>query len=164
MKSPNKPKTKTILFTRHAIALDQDLAAKQNFPDPKRELTPSGIKKFQRYVKKHKKLFKNVDSFLTSPYIRAKQTLALIMEMKSAKKYKPKVYKHIRPDDSPMQFIKYIMTMNAKKLIAVSHEPYMSHFMNALLGAQWTAAKIKKGHVIKIQIKKNGKKISYKMY
>lgn len=40
----------------------------------------------------------------------------------------------------------------------------MSHFMNALLGPQWKAKKIKKGHVIKIEIKKDGKELKYKMF
>lgn len=164
MKTLNKPKTKTIIFTRHAIALEQDVAVKQNISDSDRELTPKGIKKFQRYVKKHKKLFKNVDSFVTSPAIRSKQTLAIIMDLKSASKHKPQVYKYIRHDDSPMHFIKFIKTMKAKKLVAVSHEPFMSHFMNAFLGPRWKAKKIKKGHVIKIEIKKSGKDIKFKVY
>lgn len=128
MKTPNKPKTKTLLFTRHAIALDQDIAAEQNIPDSDRELTPKGIKKFQRYVKRHKKLFKNVDSFVSSPTVRAKQTLDIILDLKSANKHKPQVYKYIRHDDSPMHFIKYLMNMKAKKLVAVSHEPFHESF------------------------------------
>lgn len=164
MKTPIKPKTKTLLFTRHAIALDQDIAAEQGIPDADRELTAQGTKKFDSYVKKHKKLFKNTDVFMTSPYIRAKQTLDIILKLKSVHKKKSKIFKFLRPDDSPMQFLKWVMNSQLEKVVAISHEPFMSHFMNALLGPHWKTQKIKKGHVIKIQFKKNGEKIKYKMF
>lgn len=164
MKTNKKPKTKTLLFIRHAIALDSEIAAQQNIPDIDRELTSQGIKKFQRSVKKHKKIFKNVDSFVSSPLIRARQTLGLILQLKSAKNHHPKVYKKIRPSDSPKYFIKYILAMKSKKLVAVSHEPFMSHLMKALFGPEWKPQKIKKGQIIKIQIKKNGQEIKYKTY
>ena len=165
MKSVNKPKTTTILFTRHAVAMDHDIAQKRKVSDPDRPLTKPGIKEFKQNIKRRKKLLKKTDLFLSSPYLRARQTLALILKLKSARKHKAKIFKFIRHDDSPSHFLNWIQKTSHKKIVAVSHEPYMSHFMKALFKTKWKPVKIKKGQIIRITLspdKKSYKIMGYK--
>ena len=160
MSPKNQPLNKTILFTRHTIALDHDIARRNKISDANRPLTSAGITKFRKITQRHKKQFKKVDIFLTSPLLRARQTLALIMELKSAQKHKPTIYKYIRYSDSPEHFLKWIRKTKFEKIVAVSHEPYMSHFMVLLLGKKWPNRKIKKSQIIKIKF--SGRTISFK--
>lgn len=161
MKSARKPKSMTIVFVRHATAVDRSIALKRRQPDPRRELTPNGVKKFKIYVEKHHKLFKNVDSFVTSPFLRAKQTLAIIKPTQPAHKHRVKVCQCLQPDGVPQKFLNFLLKTPVKKMVAVSHEPFMSHFMKLLFGSAWVRKKIKKGHAIKIKFRAGN--VSYKM-
>ena len=161
MSVKNQPLNMTILFTRHAIALDHAIAQRKKISDDDRPLTPAGIRAFEAIIQRHKKKIKKTDLYMSSPLLRAQQTLALMMTSKKSRKHKPKNYKYIRHSDSPSQFLKWIKKTKFENIVAVSHEPYMSHFMAALFGDQWLNHKIKKGQIIKIKF--SGEKISYKL-
>lgn len=99
---------------------------------------------------------------MTSPLLRVRQNLDLMLDSKAAAKHKPTIYEHIRHSDSPLHFINWTFKKTEfKKIIAVSYEPFMSHFMNAICAAAWLKLKIKKGQIIKIKI--SGDQIKFKV-
>lgn len=155
-----KPKAKKIIFVRHAIAQDHDLAKKQKITDEHRTLTSAGHKEFKKYTKKNKKLFKNVDLFVTSPYIRAVQTLDIIFDVLDLSMGEATIFKKSTPNDNPKLLYKWLSEQKESKIVVVSHEPFMSGFMKLVFKDNFKNEKIKKGSVIEFKLPSK----KYKMY
>lgn len=157
-----KTKFKKIIFVRHAIAIDKDVAQKQKISDAHRALTAAGHKEFKKQAKKNKKLFKRADLFVTSPYIRAVQTLDIIFDVLDLSVGEATVFNKATPDDNPKLLLKWLSEQKESKIVIVSHEPFMSKFMKLALKDQWKNEKIKKGCCIEIKL--SSSKSKYKIY
>lgn len=157
-----KSKSKKIIFVRHAIAMDKDVAQKQKISDAHRALTSVGHKAFKKYAKKNKKLFKRADLFVTSPYIRAVQTLDVIFDVLDLSVGEATIFNKSTPYDNPQLLLKWLGEQKESKIVIVSHEPFMSKFMKLAFKDQWSGEKIKKGSCIEVKL--NTKKPKYTMY
>ncbi|MBY0555415.1 histidine phosphatase family protein [bacterium] len=157
-----KSKTKKIIFVRHAIAQDQALAKKQKISDEHRALTSAGHKEFKKHAKKNIKLFKKVDLFVTSPYIRAVQTLDIIFDVLNLSVGEATIFNKATPYDNPKLLLKWLNEQKESKIVVVTHEPFMSLFMKLAFGKSWKSEKISKGSLIEFKL--NDKKLKYKIY
>lgn len=158
----SKSKRQTLIFLRHAIALDKAIAREQNMADAHRALTSYGYKKFKKYAIKNKKYFKKASLFVTSPYVRAVQTLDVIFSVLNKQTAEVTVYKYLTPNDDPKHFLNWLKTRNEKHIVVVSHEDFMSRLMRLKFGKAWKSGKIKKGHFV--VIKTNAQGVKFKMY
>lgn len=144
-----------IIIVRHAEALDRKIAAKKRITDRSRGLTTEGIAAFQSFIKGKKKLFQDADQLISSSLLRARQTAQLIKES-YLKKIAISRSSLIAPDANPKKFIHFIKTTSAKKLIFVSHEPFIGDLLFELIGAKMGSIKMKKGGII-VFVGKNNK-------
>ncbi len=122
-------KTKKIIFVRHAKALGKTETARQKVKDADRVITAEGHKEFKKHIKKNKKSFKNVDLFVTSPYIRAVQTLDVIFDVLDFSMGEATIHKKITPDDNPKFLLAWLKEQKHKKIVIVGHEGFMSRFL-----------------------------------
>jgi phosphohistidine phosphatase SixA len=142
-----------IVLVRHAKAVDRVEALLQGIHDENRPLTIKGRKKFADFVKQNKKLFEGADILACSEYLRAKQTIEVLITSAFKPSKAPGYIKlpKITPDDSPIHFLDWLKKVNYNYAIVVGHEPFISHFLELVLSKDWDHQKIKKGSVITLQ-------------
>lgn len=137
-----------VILVRHAKALDRLKAQIRGVKDSDRPLTKNGISKFQAQVKKNKKLFQKVDLFVTSPYLRAVQTLDIILDELKINEADILIFKKITPNDKVGFLKNWLKTRHEKKIVIVSHEPFMSAVLANCFGGDNGIMKIKKGDIL----------------
>lgn len=137
-----------VILVRHAKALDRIKALIHGVKDPDRPLTKKGIFKFQTHVKKNKRLFEKVDLFVTSPYLRAVQTLDIILDELKINEADILIFKKITPDDQIQYLNQWLKKRTEKKIVITSHEPFMSNFMRKYCYDMPPDFKIKKGDIL----------------
>lgn len=151
-----------IILVRHAKALSQKKARLKKISDSDRALTKAGVRQFQKKIRSHKNLFslfKQADLFVTSPYLRAVQTLKIIFqELKIKSKSKIKTMAKITPEDSPRYLISWLKKRKEKSIVIVSHEPFLTNFLKIYLRNEVSSeisvdrpVRIKKGDVLLVQ-------------
>jgi phosphohistidine phosphatase SixA len=143
-----------LILVRHAKAMDRVKALLKGVSDEDRPLTKKGKAKFCEHVKLNQKEFSGTDLFVSSEYLRAKETLELLLQSLPARKtVRPsEVVKKLTPDDSPLHFIKWLKTRKEKKLVVVGHEPFISKFLEKAT-KKTEFEKLKKGAIISAEIK-----------
>lgn len=155
-----------IIFVRHAKALDRAKAEKLKVADKDRPLTQKGIAEFQKHVLKYKKTFKDTELFVTSPYLRATETLDVLLETMNIQEAPIKIINKIRPEDTFEFLKKWLINRKEKKIVVVSHEPFISYFLQNVVESQKTTkkdvVKIKKGAIISIEYELNKSRFKLK--
>jgi phosphohistidine phosphatase SixA len=73
-----------LILVRHAKAMDRVKALLREIDDENRPLTKKGKLKFQAHVQAVREEFAGVELFVTSEYLRALQTLEVLLEVLSA--------------------------------------------------------------------------------
>ena len=138
-----------IILVRHAKAMDRGKAKINHISDKNRPLTPNGVKKFRKFVKLKKKSLDKVNLFATSPFLRANETLDIILKELAVKSAAIKVITEIRPHGNPKYLANWLKKRKEKSILLVSHEPFLSDFLNTVLATdEWTERKINKGAII----------------
>ena len=148
-----------IIMVRHAEALDKKIAVLKKIPDSARPLTKIGSQDFKVFLKGKKNLFKNTDALISSSLIRAIQT-AKIIKNTYLKSMEIKKSSLITPLSKPQGLKRFIENSNYKKLVFVSHEPFIGNFLYELSGVQNEFFKVKKGAIIVIHYKENCYKLN----
>lgn len=140
-----------LVLVRHAKAIDRIKALLKGINDQDRYLTKKGRQKFSEYVKENKKSFLKFDQYASSEYLRAEQSLDVMLEAlyaSDAVKFHRTKIKKITPDDLPPYFIKWVHNQKINSALIISHEPFMSKFLKSVLGNKWKDEKIKKGTAV----------------
>lgn len=138
-----------LILVRHAKAMDRVKALLKSISDEDRPLTKKGKLKFAAHVKLNVKEFSGTSLFVTSEYLRARETLDLLLQ-NLPKRRTPFPYitlKKITPDDSPQTLIKWLKTRSEKKMVLVGHEPFISKLLEKAFQKN-EIVKIKKGAII----------------
>ncbi len=154
-----------IILVRHAKAMDRIKALLKNIPDDDRPLTSKGKLKFSSHVLDHLKIFSGADLFVSSEFLRARQTLDVLLQTRSdslalskttnkKKRVTPATLtlKSLTPNDQPTYLLKWLKSREESKIVIVSHEPFITNFLNAALKRKWQIEKIKKGAIIVLDI------------
>jgi phosphohistidine phosphatase len=137
-----------LVLVRHAKAVDRVKALLKGIQDKERPITKKGKLKFSEFVKENKSIFLKADLYASSEFLRAEQSLEVLLqalyEIKPEQVHSTKI-KKITPDDLPQAFIKWISQQKIKSAVVISHEPFLSKFMQTVLGSKWKDEKIRKG-------------------
>lgn len=120
-----------LYFLRHGLA--------GQYGDPRykddslRPLTDEGRKKMQRISLGMKVLGLKFDAILSSPYLRAKQTAAIVAKAYKIKKVR--LTDNLQPPSSVEKLLKEIGARlpQARHVLAAGHEPDLTQMVSALL-------------------------------
>lgn len=147
---------KTVILVRHAKAMDRDKAKAQGIGEAARPLTEKGRTEFQKHVRRTRELFDGADLFVTSPYLRAADTLNLLLEglelpQTGRGRARTVTSPLLEPEEDPARFLQWLQKRPEKCIVAVSHEPFLSDFTEEALRSAIPFLKIRKGAVIVMQ-------------
>lgn len=140
-----------LVLVRHAKAVDRVKALLKGIQDKERPLTKKGKLKFSEFVKENKAVFLKADLYASSEFSRAEQTLEVLLKElygnKPEQVHSTKL-KKITPDDLPANFIKWIAQQKINSAVVISHEPFITKFLQTVLGTKWKDEKIRKGSTV----------------
>lgn len=137
-----------IYFVRHGIAEDAEFLQS----DSERALTPEGIRKMQKVGSTLAELDLAIETIISSPYVRARQTAEIIVEEISFKK--ELVFdKRIIPSASFKEFGNLLQEMSTGgNMMFVGHEPSISSFVSGICADHALRMDFKKGAVCCIEL------------
>jgi phosphohistidine phosphatase len=135
-----------LYFLRHGIAADQGPAEQG---DAGRPLTKVGISKMQAGARGMRRLGLRLDSLLSSPLVRARETAAIVahelgLELQLADELAPGC-------DMAQLFALLGEHRAAERVMLVGHEPDFSSMIAALTGGQ---VQMKKGGLARVDIER----------
>lgn len=135
-----------LYLVRHAIAYEHD---SERWPDDaQRPLTAQGKKRFRRAARGLATLVKQVDTMLTSPFVRARETADLLHEDTG---WPAPVECVELTSEQPTQAIISLLGQaypDAKSVALVGHEPHLHELASHLLAGDPSA--------IQLEMKKGG--------
>lgn len=148
-----------LIFIRHAKALSRKKAQLRGVADPERALTVKGRAAFLIHIQNHAELFEGTQLFVSSPYLRAKQTLEILTHSLRAEKVSQKILKDITPEDEVESFAHWLQGRDERKTVVVGHEPFISNFLIYVTAGKWAPQKIRKGDCVVVSQQGRGFKI-----
>lgn len=124
-----------IYLFRHGIA--EDRGAQRFTDDSQRPLTPQGLKRTRKVVEGMAALKLYFDVVLTSPYVRAKQTADILVEVFGIPEQLRLCHKLI-PGTKPRELVEEIKRFCSKndRVALVGHEPDLSLFASLLISGK----------------------------
>jgi len=131
-----------IYILRHGIAVP---GGTPGYSEEERPLTEEGREKMTKAAKGIAEIVGKVDSILTSPLKRAHETALLAARVLGGKE-KVVTFDPLKPG-TPLAtlFTAFAPYQHAERLMVVGHEPDLSLFASALIGAEGSAVALKKG-------------------
>lgn len=133
---------------RHGIAAERGTYA----DDGRRPLTPLGIAKMRRIAAAFAPLDVNVDTILSSPLVRARQTADIAGE---ALGLPVVICDDLSAGAPPADFVEAIEehAPQSEGVMVVGHEPDLSRLVSTLVsGNDWSEVRMKKGGLCKLTI------------
>jgi phosphohistidine phosphatase len=129
-----------VYLVRHAIAHERD---RTRWPDDsKRPLTPGGKRRFRKAARGLVKLLPGPITILTSPFVRARQTAAILSAVSGGKIVECRELAHGGTSRAVFELLK----VRAEKcVVLVGHEPEFGRLLAAMLGAGTARLRLKKG-------------------
>lgn len=127
-----------LILIRHAAAE----ARSADRPDAARALTPRGRRRFARAVRGMERLGLAVDRLRFSPWRRAAETAALLVDLAEEMAAEPRLA--APPDDGLLD------TVDAPRVAWVGHQPWLGEWVRRLTGAEVELA-WKKGGVVVLE-------------
>jgi phosphohistidine phosphatase len=137
-----------LLIVRHAIAVPRGTPG---IADQKRPLTEEGEQKFREAARGIARLLDRPDALLTSPWLRAKQTAAILA----------RAWRGLEPTEAaafagrPFAEQAALLERYPRKAMVaiVGHEPYLSSLLARLLGSRRAERlEMKKGGVALVEV------------
>ena len=120
-----------LLIVRHAIAVPRGTP---DLPDAKRPLTKEGRARFRKAARGIARQFGPPDVLLTSPWLRAAQTAAILA--KAWGRVEPKEAKALAGGTFEEQAVMLDRFAKEATVAIVGHEPYLSELLARLVGAR----------------------------
>jgi phosphohistidine phosphatase SixA len=114
-----------LLLLRHGEAA-------YSLPDAERPLTERGIVQTQQVLERRRPRLQPLDHLFCSPYLRARQTAALVGEQLDNSP-KPEHYSGLQPDASVSALIDWLQPLQGRVLL-VGHNPLLTRLINRLTG------------------------------
>lgn len=130
---------------RHVLVLIRHAAAEarsEDRPDAERALTPRGRRRFARAARGMERLGLAVDRLCFSPWRRAAETAALLVDLAEEVAVEPRLA--APPDDG------LLATVDAPRVAWVGHEPWLGEWVRRLTGAE-VELPWKKGGVVVLE-------------
>ena len=134
----------SVYVVRHAIAEQRD---SDRWPDDaKRPLTPEGEKRFREAARGLRRIAPDVETVLSSPYVRAWRTAEILHEETGWPM--PERCDALEADRSPGDALGLVEERGT--VAVVGHEPFLSGFVGLLLDAV-VSIDFKKGGVVLVE-------------
>ncbi len=127
-------KTLELCFFRHGIAIDRGDPSVTS--DPERPLTEDGIRKTRAAAEGLKRLDGGYDRILTSPWLRAKQTAAILADVLALPA--PEELPELAGDGTPEELLDALGRRHGRRTLLVGHEPLLSATVIRVLGGEWS--------------------------
>jgi phosphohistidine phosphatase len=115
-------KSLELCFFRHGIALDRDDPTVSS--DADRPLTEEGSRKTRAAAEGFKRLDAGYDKILTSPWLRAKETAAILAEVLALPA--PQELPQLAGDRTPSDLVEALAHHHGRRTLLVGHEPLLS--------------------------------------
>jgi phosphohistidine phosphatase len=135
---------------RHGIAVEPGTPGYAT--DADRPLTPEGERKMRQIVGAMEALGLSFDLILSSPYVRARQTAEIVVEVLKARK-KLELSNSLTPDGSTKKLVELLNSIkpSPESVLVVGHEPFLSGLISLLIsGREAFAVVMKKGGFCKL--------------
>jgi phosphohistidine phosphatase len=141
-----------IYLVRHGIAVDPE--DKNCPPDPKRYLTPDGIKKTRAALRGVKMLGVKPDLLLASPYLRAAQTAEIAADELGYAADKIHQTDTLLPFAPPNGLMKELVKLGGDEIMCCGHAPHLDLFLAHCLGCRSPITSLKKAGVACLEMEK----------
>lgn len=141
-----------LYLVRHGIAVDQGMPG---YPvDRERPLTETGIKRTKQAAKGLLQLAPDLQTIITSPYLRARQTADILAKVFRLHPQQIMTDSSLTPDGDPLITNKNLQSLQDKAPVAlVGHEPHLSRLASFLISSrQDLAIHFKKAGMAKFTI------------
>jgi phosphohistidine phosphatase len=122
-----------LCFFRHGIAVDKDDPSVTS--DAERPLTEEGTRKTREAAEGLKRLDEGFDKILTSPWLRAKQTAAILSDVLMLPA--PLEFAELAGDRTPAELVAALAHHHGRRTLLVGHEPLLSATVVQILGGDW---------------------------
>ena len=145
-----------VLFVRHGIAEDPELAAREGRTERLRELTTEGIGKMKKGALGLRRVLESIDIIATSPLVRALQTAEIVAgQYPNAKLVTLDL---LAPGVNPDKLLSWLEEQSTSAIIAlVGHEPDFSFLIGWMLAdEQGNFIEVKKGSAILLELHDTG--------
>ena len=142
--------TMNLYILRHGIAVEPGTPGYEK--DADRPLTPEGERKLLQIAEAMEALDLTFDLFLSSPYLRARQTAELVAESLKARK-KLEYSDCLAPGGNAKKLVETLNRLQPPpdNVLLVGHEPYLSGLISLLISGETTLAVVmKKGGLCKL--------------
>lgn len=138
-----------LLLVRHAIAFERDAS---RWPDDReRPLTREGQRKFEKAAAGLSRVVPKVDTLVTSPLVRARETATILSDICGWPKAEES--ETLAPEGTPDAVLAEIRARHAPLIALVGHEPALSTLARVCLagGGSAPAFEFRKGGVCLIR-------------
>jgi phosphohistidine phosphatase len=142
-----------LYIVRHGIAIDRE--DPKCPPDPERYLTEEGVEKTKQVAKGMATLGIAGDVFLTSPYVRARQTAEIFASALDYAKQKIQRTDLLLPGAEPsLLFRELAKEKQASSVFLFGHAPQLDDVISTALGAKKHITTLKKAGVVLVELKR----------
>jgi len=141
-----------LYILRHGVAASREEWAPKR--ESQRPLTSKGEKQMRRISRAMRKLELSFDLILSSPFLRARQTAAIVADTFDAKE-KLKLSDALAPGSNPRRFIEEARHLfgASRQILVVGHEPFLSALISLLVrGDAHVGLKLKKAGLCKLEL------------
>jgi phosphohistidine phosphatase len=123
-----------LLLIRHAIAFERD--PKRWRDDRERPLSPQGTSRARKEAAGLKQIIRRPSHVLTSPLLRTRETAAILTQI--AGWPKALLCRQLLPGTAPEELLALLVSMRAKRIAAVGHEPDLGELLGTCLAGAET--------------------------
>ena len=141
-----------IYILRHGLADKGDASTLRT--DRRRPLTDEGEKKVRKIAKAMKAMELSFDLVLSSPFLRAKQTADVVVEVLKARQHL-ELAEELAVGANPKRILERLARRKppAENVLLVGHEPSLSSLLSLLLsGSPALRVELKKGGLAKLSV------------
>lgn len=141
-----------IYVMRHGIAHDRE--ADDCPPDPQRRLTEVGRRRTREAARGLNALSPDVDVCLSSPYVRALQTMDIARDAIGLKERPLEVTESLLPEAPPEDVLALLRELRPGGALLVGHAPHVDRLITLLLtGHDGQQTWMKKAAVARLEVK-----------
>jgi phosphohistidine phosphatase len=141
-----------LYLVRHGIAVDHD--DPKCPPDPKRYLTPEGIKKTRAAMRGLEALGATADAMFSSPYLRAAQTAEIAADVIGYPAEKIVASDSLLPGAAPGALLKELAKVGGDDVMCFGHAPHLDIFLAHCVGSRSPITELKKAGVACLEMEK----------
>lgn len=148
-----------IYILRHGKAEDR---ARNITSDAKRQLTFEGKKELESISKAITKFDLKIDTIISSPLVRAKETANILAKHLWKKKKEVMIWDELKPESDISDVHKKIVKLNPdKRIVLVGHEPHLTDLISSIISPNCRISiSLKKGGFASIRVKTSESKLT----